>query len=289
MGRSLSAKALAVGMLAAVLVMALMGPWVARAQTADQSKYPDWSGQWLRSGPGHGNPWDPTKTMGLGEKPPLTPEYQAIFEASLKNQEAGGQGIDPTYLCVPSGMPRGMIAVLPMQIVITPETTYMFMELFGMHRRIYTDGRSFPAQITPTFAGCSVGHWEDVDGDGRYDQLVVETRAIKGPHTYDSNGVPFHADGQAVITERLYLDRKDRSFLHDEVTTVDHALTRPWTVTRTYERDPSPQPHWTETICEEGNHHVMIGKENYVISGDGYLMPVRPNQTPPDLRNFAGK
>ncbi len=266
---------------------ALVGAGAARAQGFDQSKYPDWKGQWLRNGPGRGNSWDPTKPLGLGEKAPLTPEYQAIFEASLANQKAGGQGIDPTYLCVPSGMPRGMIGVLPMEIVITPETTYVFLELFGMHRRIYTDGRSFPARIAPTFAGYSIGHWEDVDGDGRYDELRVETRGIKGPHTYDSSGVPFDKDEQAVITERIYLDKNNPDMLHDEVTTVDHALTRPWTVTRSYDRTATHQPHWTETICEEDNHHVFLNGHNYLLSGDGYLMPARKNEPPPDLRNFA--
>jgi hypothetical protein len=279
----------------AVLVSLGVGLGRGRAQVpgevpdkaVDTSKYPDWKGQWLRTGPGRGNPWDPTKPLGLGEQAPLTPEYEAIYEASLANQKAGGQGIDPTYLCVPSGMPRGMIVVLPMEIVIKPETTYIFLELFGMRRRIFTDGRDFPAKITPTFAGYSVGHWEDTDGNGRYDTLVAETRGIKGPHTYDSSGIPFHTDERAVITERLYLDKDDRNILHDQVTTVDHALTRPWTVTRSYARDSEPQPHWTETICEENNHHVFIDKENYVISADGHLMPVRPNQAPPDLRNFA--
>jgi hypothetical protein len=28
--------------------------------------------------------------------------------------------------------------------------------------------------------------------------------------------------------------------LHDEITTYDHALTRPWTITRSYQRTPNP-------------------------------------------------
>ena len=43
---------------------------------------------------------------------------------------------------------------------------------------------------------------------------------------------------------------------------------------------------WTENNCTEGNNHVVIGKENYFRSGDGYLMPARKNQAPPDLRYF---
>jgi hypothetical protein len=278
------------------VALALLGVGAAVAQGSgqpgsgqpafDQSKYPDWKGQWLRTGRGNGNAWDPSKPIGLGEQAPLTPEYQAIYEAALKDEAAGGQGSDPTYLCVPSGMPRGMIAVLPMEIIITPETTYVALELFNMRRRIYTDGRDFPADLKPSFSGYSIGHWEDSKGTGRSDQLVVATRGLKGPHTYDSSGVPFHPDDQAVITERLYSDRDDPNILHDEVTTIDHALTRPWTVTRSYHRDARPQPLWTETYCTEDNHHVFIGGHNYIISGDGHLMPARKDQPPPDLRNF---
>jgi hypothetical protein len=32
-----------------------------------------------------------------GSKPPLTPEYQAIFEAGLKDQAQGGRGANQTY------------------------------------------------------------------------------------------------------------------------------------------------------------------------------------------------
>ena len=43
---------------------------------------------------------------------------------------------------------------------------------------------------------------------------------------------------------------------------------------------------WTENNCTEGNNHVEIGNENYYLSGDGYLMPARKDQAPPDLRYF---
>jgi hypothetical protein len=275
------------GLAGALVILALLGAGGAQAQGFDPSKYPDWKGQWLRTGRGNGNAWDPTKPLGLGEGAPLIPEYQAILEAAVADEKAGGQGIDPTYLCVPSGLPRSMIAVLPMEIIVTPQTTYIALELFSTQRRIYTDGRDWPVKIAPSFEGYSIGRWEDSKGSGRYDQLVVETRGLKGPHTYDSSGVPFHKDDQAIIFERLYSDQNDPNILHNEVTTIDHALTRPWTVTRSYRREPNPRPLWTETYCTEDNHHVFIGGHNYVVSGDGHLMPARKDEPPPDLRNFA--
>jgi hypothetical protein len=34
---------------------------------------------------------------------------------------------------------------------------------------------------------------------------------------------------------------------------------------------------------------VRIGNENYMLSGDGFLMPTRKGQSPPDLRYFSRK
>jgi len=183
-------------------------------------------------------------------------------------------------------MPRVMIAVQPMEIVISPDATYVMLELFGTLRRIFTDGRDWPKDIEPSFAGYSIGKWEDTDGDGRFDTLVAETRAIKGPHSYDSSGIPFHQDGRAIIRERISSDKTNPNVLHNEITSIDSALTRPWTVKRSYRRVPVKEPIWSEYVCSENNRHVQIGSENYVIGADGLLMPTRKNQSPPDLRHF---
>jgi hypothetical protein len=173
-----------------------------------------------------------------------------------------------------------------MEIVITPDTTYVMLELFGTLRRIFTDGRDWPQAIEPSFAGYSIGKWEDTASDGRFDTLVVETRAIKGPHSYDSSGIPFHQDGRAVIRERIASDKANPNVLHNEITSIDSALTRPWTVKRSYRRAPVKEPIWSEYVCSENNQHVQIGSENYVLGADGLLMPTRKNQSPPDLRYF---
>ena len=261
--------------LAATLLMIAAG-----AQALDETRYPDWSGQWLRTG---GIQWDPTRPLGRGQQAPLTPEYQVIFEASLADQAAGGAGNDARYACFPIGMPRLMSAIFPMEFVFSQKVTYILFEN-NMPRRIYTDGRSWPHDPEPTFAGYSIGKWIDADGDGRYDLLEVETRYMKGPRTFKGSGLPLHKDDQTVVQERIRLDRSDPEILHDEITTVDHALTRPWTVTKTFRRERNPS--WLENDCSEDNHHVAIGKENYFISADGHLMPTKRDQTPPDLRYF---
>jgi hypothetical protein len=151
-------------------------------------------------------------------------------------------------------------------------------------RRIYTDARSFPGDEEPTYVGYSIGTWLDTDGDGRFDTLEVETRNIKTPRTYDQSGIPFAEDGQAVVKERIFLDKDNPDILRDEITTTDSALTRPWQVMKSYRRDRNVR--WTENNCTEGNMHVVVGDQNYFLSGDGYLMPARKGQQPPDLRYF---
>jgi hypothetical protein len=39
-------------------------------------------------------------------------------------------------------------------------------------------------------------------------------------------------------------------------------------------------------VCEEYNGQVFIGKENYFLSADGFLMPTHRDQAPPDTRYF---
>jgi hypothetical protein len=248
----------------------------------DESKYPEWGGQWLRPR-GIGIQWDQGKRPGLPQQAPLTPEYQAKFEASLADQKAGGQGLDNRFTCMTNGMPRMMAVIGPIEFIILPAVTYIHFEAF-MPRRIYTDGRDFPKDEEPSFTGYSLGKWSDADGDGRFDTLEVETRNFKGPRTVESTGIPLADDNQTVVKEKISLDKSDPDVMHNMITIIDNAFTHPWTVDKRYRRDRNVV--WFEDNCNENNHHIVIGKQNYYTSGDGYLMPARKDQAAPDLRYF---
>src|SRR5262249_18176830 len=161
--------------------------------------------------------------------------------------------------------------------------TYVLTD-YTTHRRIFTDDREWPKELLPSYNGYSIGKWRDTDGDGRYDVLEVETRGFKGPRTFEGSGMPLREDNATVIHERIALDRSNADILRIEVTIEDHALTRPWTITRTYRREPKPL--WDFVDCAENNPHVLIGKDYYMISADGYLMPTKRDQQAPDLRYF---
>jgi hypothetical protein len=267
----------------AMMLVGLLCTSFGSAQAFDDAKYPGWGGQWVRIG--EASRWDITKPVGLGQQAPLTPEYQAKFERSVADQAAGGQGLNLMSRCYPAGMPRMMLAYNQFEFLIFPDVTYVVQEHFGELRRVYTDSRPWPQNIKSTYSGYSIGGWGDADRDGRYHALRIETHNIGGPRTFDSSGLPLHEDGQTVVEEYLHLDRDNPDILRNEITTMDHALTRPWTVTRSYSRQR--RAAWYEHPCESAyNQHLIIGGENYFLSADGHLMPARKGQPPPDLRYF---
>jgi hypothetical protein len=176
-----------------------------------------------------------------------------------------------------------MIGIYPIEFVVTPKVTYVLTD-YTTHRRIFTDDRDWPNDLLPSFNGYSIGRWIDEDGDGRYDVLEVETRGFKGPRTFEGSGMPLHEDNQTVIRERIGLDKANKNLLHDAVTIEDRSLTRPWSIDRIYRREADPV--WDFVDCAENNPHVMVGKQYYMISADGFLMPTKSGQPAPDLRYF---
>jgi hypothetical protein len=271
----------ALGLAAALLTAAFP------TQAFDESRYPDWSGQWIKVPDGGPPRYDPGKPDGKGQQAPLTEEYRRIHEASLADQATGGQGLYISSVkCIPMGMPFEMSIVFPFELVVTEKTTFILYEIMtSQPRRIYTDGRDWPKDQDPLFTGYSIGKWIDEGGTGRYNILEVETRDLRVPRLFDQTGISFHADGQAIIKERFFLDKARPGILHDEITAIDHALTRPWSVLKSYQR--IPKVTWAENNCTEGNYNIAIGDRVYLLSGDGHLMPIRKGEPPPDLRYFG--
>ena len=99
--------------LLAALCMSIAGA------AAEDSKYPELRGQWVRA-------FVPRWTVGQ-EKPPLTPEYQKVFEANLADMANGGPGNVPSWYCLPQGMPMMMNAHDPINSWC-PETTYVLIQ-----------------------------------------------------------------------------------------------------------------------------------------------------------------
>jgi hypothetical protein len=271
------------GSICAALVALALTAAPAAAEVVDFGKYPNFKGQWVRVG-------NPNNWIPLAGKPPLTPEYQKIFDDITADVKSGGPGNWPSTFCIPAGMPAMMSFYDPGEIIVMPEVTYILISHNDdSYRRIYTDGRDWPKEPEPTFAGYSLGKWVDENNDGKYDVLEVETRFLKLPRGYDITGIPFHEDGEAVIKERIYLDKADPNTLLDEITVYDHALTRPYVKLQKATRNPNPRPVWHSDVCSETNTHIRVENEPYYLSADGRLMPSKKGQRPPDLTYFKTK
>jgi hypothetical protein len=264
---------------AAVMALALIAT-PAAAQVVDFGKYPDFRGQWVRTG-------NPNNWRELAGPAPLTPEYQKVFEAIQADLASGGPGNWPSTFCVPAGMPAMMSLYDPMEMIVMPNVTYILISHNDDQiRRIYTDGRDWPANPEPTYAGYSLGKWIDQNGDGKYSALEIETRFLRGPRGYDTSGLPFHSDNETVIKELIYLDKTDPNTLYDQITVFDHALTRPYSKLQKATRNPNPRPAWHMDVCSGDNTWVKIDNQPYYLSADGKLMPSKKNQAPPDLSYF---
>ena len=182
-------------------------------------------------------------------------------------------------------MPRVMTMYEPMELVIQPHLTHMLIEVDEPDpARLHRWARLRRRRSTQLIDGYSIGKWLDTDNDGTYDTLEVETRHMKGLRLFDGSGLPLHEDGETVVKERIYLDKANPDILRNEITTNDHALTRPWTVSRFYKREHNPQ--WEEYNCTEDNRWVVIGGQTYLANSEGYLMPIQKNQPPPDMKYF---
>ena len=244
----------------------------AQPQDGTAKKYPDWSGQWQRIGSLN---WPPEGYAKAGPAP-LTPEYKAIYDRNQKLRAEGVMAGDPPAGCLPPGMPRVMKMSFPMEIVVTPNITYIIADWESQVRRVYTDGREWPDYILPEFNGYSLGQWHDENGDGVYDMLSIETRGIKGPRSMDSTGVVLHDNNMTVVKEEIR--RIDEKTLEDTITTIDDAFTHPWTIQQRYDH-VTKDIVWVEYVCAEGNRHIKLGDEWYFLNeAEGVLEPTRKGQ-----------
>lgn len=140
--------------------------------------------------------------------------------------------------CMPIGVPSVMSKPYPFEFVFAPGRITMLMEFDGLIRRIYTDGRKLPEDPDLTYAGHSVGRWEQ-------DTLVVETIGLL-PEVQVAPGVA--ADSSTRITERMRLTSPDTLTIEFTIN-APAKLAQPWTYTRTYQR----QRDWEiqEYFCQQ--------------------------------------
>lgn len=209
--------------------------------------FPNWSGVWAKQ-PSPDIPFeDDTKGVGTRQPSPIDyqPEYAARYKAFQDQVIQGVPVYIPATLCLPPGMPYMLYTLYPMQVMMTPGMVTMITEYGGSFRNIYTDGRGLPDDMSPSFTGYSVGHWEG-------DTLVVTTKGLRGDTTIDGNGLP-HSDA-LTLTER-YREVKPGE-MEVRVTMDDpKAFRKPYTRVTHWKY----QPDWVinEYVCLENNRNPV--------------------------------
>lgn len=209
-----------------------------KAITAKSQSVLDWSGVWTRTGTLN---WDPNLPTGEFDTAPLTPEYQAIYDDRIVKYKKGVPEEDPTAKCLPQGMPRIMNMIFSMEILQREGVVAIFAEWGSQLRHIYTDGRVHPDDPDPTYNGHSIGYWDDGD-------LIVNTVGLRGDTRLTARGLGL--SDALRVQERFH--QVDENTLTNTITLTDEkALTRPWTVMKTYKR--APHIDVMEYVCQENN------------------------------------
>jgi hypothetical protein len=172
--------------------------------------------------------------------------YQPWAEALFKERRANSSKDDPTANCIVGGVPRSDLVGYPFKILEVPGMVVILYEAVHSYRQIFTDGRTFPEDMNPSWFGYSIGHW---DGD----TLVVETRGFNDKGWLDNGGKP--ATDQLKVTERFI--RKDFGSMDIEITVDDpKAYTKPWTVTQPLAFQADTE--LLEYICNENNRYFDL-------------------------------
>ena len=222
------------------------------AQWAALAKLPDWSGIWTPDirDQNRRAATDPT---------PWTPAAAAQIAHLIAEDRAGrpkGLFVD----CLPEAMPSWMlISHNPLEILFTPGRVTTLGDSDGNRlRRIYTDGRSHPADPDPSLHGDSVGHWEG-------DTLVIDTVAV-APQAIiaisESVGLP--NNGGMHVVERIRLTSPD--ILQDDLEiTAPKVLTRPWKTSRIYYRKRQRNFEIREGVCLQGMFIEAVDKDGNAI------------------------
>ncbi len=153
--------------------------------------------------------WDSRPTIRRSRsgaaKRPRSPRNTRRSSKPIRRPGQGWQGTSAAFTCLPNGMPRMMSAYEPLEIIITPDITYVLIDHIEHSRHIYRDGRNWPAEIEPTWSDTD----RQMDRRGRRRALRyarIEGRGFKGPRAYDASGLPLHEDN-ATFSERIFLDR----------------------------------------------------------------------------------
>lgn len=219
-----------------------------QAAATQSATIPDWNGVWVLqwmvkkdtsflATPGRADAASAARAAGFAfTQPAYKGEYLARFQAARKTRIEGKD--DSAAACLPPGLPGFWTGPYAFEITQTSRQINLYQEGWEQTRRIYLDERAQPApdDLTPSYNGHSIGHWEG-------NVLLIDTVGIT-----TETRMP-HSDAMHA-SERIEGEGPDR--LKVTMTVEDpQALVKPWvTVTHLYRKHGM---EIMEYVCEENN------------------------------------
>jgi hypothetical protein len=296
----MSAKRL--GLLVSVLLAAMAARALAQTPAGKAeagASFPDFSGMWVHpyfpgieppaSGPGPvfnrlhrpDGTGSGRELVGDYTNPILKPEAAAIVKRNGDITLGGMTYPTPSNRCWPSSVPY--IFFQPGVQVLQQPRQVVFVYMRGPEFRHVRLNEPHPANLTPSWYGDSVGHYEG-------DTLVIDTVAVKADRPFamvDMYGTPFspalhvveryrmvdYPAAQAAVARNLKQNNRvpdtasDLSYKGKRlqvVFTVEDAgvFTMPWSGVITYER---PAMEWPEIACAENPFEFFAGKNEAFV------------------------
>jgi len=246
---------------APLLLVCIVFAFSSAAGAAGQpSPLPDWSGWWTLA-VRINDEWDKYP-------PPLKGDLLARYRKGRLDDS----NPDPGRFCRPqqfTGFSGGFTEAV--EFLFTPGRVTLTNEA-GLIRRIYTDGRSLPAEHEVSNTGTSVGHWEG-------QTLVVETIDINPGALY-----PLYTTHGAMpigknvkITERITLIAPEK-LQFDIVTVAPDLLVATDKRTRVYTREPNKKSAREFNVCVDHDRQIdpVSGKQRFDLTPPADLPPPPP-------------
>jgi len=165
-----------------------------------------------------------------------------------------GNNEDPSYACMPLGVPR---MGPPTKIVQTrEELIFLYAGPQDTYRVVFIDGRGHTPlkDLDGTWRGESIGHWEG-------DTMVVDTIGFNDTSWLDIGGY-FHSENMRVI-ERLH--RTGNTLTWQATVEDPDVLVKPWVMNeRELRLNPDAKAALEETLpCSERDLSHLVTKEHH--------------------------
>jgi hypothetical protein len=191
---------------------------------------------------------------------PFQPWARALFAARQVHE------LEPHTRCKASGTSRQFQTPYGVEFVETPAQGRLYIfDIGGPHtfRTVYMDGRSHPADLTPSYYGHSIGWWEG-------DTLVVDSTGFNESFWLDRRGLPHTTALQTI--ERF--TRTSSEIINYEITVRDPgAYTADWTGGFELQMDRGVELF--EYVCQQANYAVelMVGGERSSVDRSSPIVP----------------